>query len=278
MKIQFLGTGAAEGIPAVFCNCEICRKIRSLGEAEFRTRSQVIIDGVLSVDFPPEAFYHSIKFGAELSKLKYLLVSHSHMDHFYAHDFILRGYKYAELAEDKLEIFGNSEVGKVFAECTERELKPEVAPHINFNEISPYSIFMIGGYKIMTLPAVHSKTEQALLFYIEREGKGYLHMYDTGIPDEGIYEFLSRNNAKADAVCFDCTFTDKVGGNSVRHMNIYDNMTVKSNLEKYVITDGGTRYIISHFSHNSNPTRLRLKSLEDKFGVTSAYDGFIIEI
>lgn len=82
MKIRFLGTGAAEGVPAMFCGCENCINIRKLGEAEYRTRSQVLIDEILSIDFPPEAYSHSLKTGILLSKLKYLLVTHSHMDHF----------------------------------------------------------------------------------------------------------------------------------------------------------------------------------------------------
>ena len=31
MKIQYLGTGAAEGIPAIFCECDTCKKARELG-------------------------------------------------------------------------------------------------------------------------------------------------------------------------------------------------------------------------------------------------------
>ena len=28
MKIQYLGTAAAEGLPALFCGCEICQNAR----------------------------------------------------------------------------------------------------------------------------------------------------------------------------------------------------------------------------------------------------------
>ena len=42
MKIQFLGTGAAEGVPAMFCACPVCKKIRSMGKQEVRTRSQTV--------------------------------------------------------------------------------------------------------------------------------------------------------------------------------------------------------------------------------------------
>ena len=262
----------------MFCNCDYCKNIRSLGEAEFRTRSQVLIDGCLSIDFPPEAYAHSLKFGVQLSNLKYLIATHSHMDHFYAHDFILRGYKYAELAEPCLEIYGNAEIKKVFDECTAREMKPEVAPHVKVTEIKPYQTFKIGEYKVITIPANHSKTEDALLFYVEREGKGYLHLYDTGRISDKAFDFLAKNRAKANLVCFDCTFIEHTGGDFARHMGIEDNMLMKQKLSERGIIDENTKLVISHFSHNSNPTREHLKNIETQYGVTAAYDGYIAEI
>ena len=265
-------------MPAVFCECDNCKKIRSLGEAEYRTRSQVIIDGILSIDFPPEAYAHSLKFGIELSKLKYLLVTHSHMDHFYAHDFILRGYKYAYFDNPTLEIFGNEEVNKVFSECTARELKPEVAPRLSIGVINPYHVFKEEDYNIITLPANHSKTEEALLFYIEKGGRGYLHLYDTGRITDEAFGFLAQNGAKADLVCFDCTFAEHTGGDFARHMGIEDNMLMKQKLLDRGIINVNTKIVISHFSHNCNPTRAHLKSIEEKYGVTAAYDGLLLEI
>ena len=277
MKIRFLGTGAAEGVPAMFCNCAYCNEIRRMGESEFRTRAQVLIDGVLSVDFPPEAYAHALKFGVNYSKLKCVLVTHSHMDHFYAHDFILRGYKYAQIS-GVLEIYGNSEVKAVYEECTAREMKPEVAPNIRLNEISAYTEFNVGEYKVITVPAQHSAVEEALLFYIERDGKGYLHLHDTGRISDSAFSFLKERGAKAHVVAFDCTFIERTGGEVSRHMGICDDMLMKQKLENFGITNAQTRYIITHFSHNPNPTRARLKQIEKEYGVTAAYDGMTVEI
>ena len=36
MKVRFLGTAAAEGWPAVFCNCENCKKAAALDLAALR--------------------------------------------------------------------------------------------------------------------------------------------------------------------------------------------------------------------------------------------------
>lgn len=278
MKIAFWGTGAAEGVPAEFCDCKNCIAIRKSGEA-FRTRSQVVIDGSLSVDFPPDAFAHSLKYGVSLSEIAYLLVTHSHMDHFYAHDFVLRGYKYAEIrSAPKLFIYGNAEVGKVFSECTAREMKPQVAPNVAFIEISPYSELKIGDYRVLAIPANHGKSEDALLYYISRGGKGYLHLYDTGLIEEKAYDFLAERGAKADLVAFDCTFGQNTGGAGARHMGICDDMQVRDELLKRGIIGGGTRLVITHFSHNCNPTRENLRVIEEKYGVTAAYDGYTVEI
>ena len=277
MKIKFLGTGAAEGVPAMFCNCPICQNVRALGESEFRTRTQVIIDDCISVDFPPEAYAHSLKHGVQLGKIKYLLVTHSHMDHFYAHDFILRGYKYAQIEEPKLEIYGNAEVKAVFDECTRREMKPEVAPHTVMHTIKPYQSFKVGEYKVLTLPAQHSQTEDCLLYYIERADKGYLHLYDTGRIEDAAFDFLAKNKAKAQVVAIDCTFVEHTAGATSLHMGIEDDMLMKEKLLKAGVIDNNTKIIITHFSHNGNPTRVHLKEIEKKYNVTAAYDGFEVD-
>ena len=54
MKLHYLGTAAAEAIPAVWCNCEVCKKIRKTRGKDVRTRSQVLINDDLMVDFPQD--------------------------------------------------------------------------------------------------------------------------------------------------------------------------------------------------------------------------------
>lgn len=278
MEIKFLGTGAAEGFPAVFCNCDYCKAARAIGESEFRTRSQVLIDGCLSVDFPPEAYVNSLKYGFNLGDVKYILATHSHMDHFYAHDFILRGYKYAKVNEPRLYIYGNAEVSSVFNECTAREMKPQIAPDISVCVLKPYQKIQVGEYKVLTLPARHSKTEDCLLYYIERGGKGYLHLYDTGGLDDKAFQFLAENSAKARVVAMDCTFTEYTSDFQARHMGIENDMAIKRKLLDCGVIDENTRIIITHFSHNGNPTRAHLAEIEKKYSVTAAYDGMKIDI
>ncbi len=283
MKVQFLGTGAAEGVPAMFCNCEYCRGLRGriaqgAGGREVRTRSQVVLDGELSIDFPPDAFAHMARFGVDLSALKYLLVTHSHMDHFYAHDFILRGYKYARnMTAPQLTVFGNSEVCEVFGECTRREMKQEVAPSLVLRTVGAFEELAFGDWKAYSLPAHHSSREP-LLWLVERGEKRVLHLTDTGrLPDESL-AFLSSLKKYVGLLTLDCTFLWDDSDPNARHMNLKEAIHTVERLTRAGICDERTVKVITHFSHNAAPSLPALERAEKEFGVTAAYDGMILEI
>ncbi|MDE7401205.1 MAG: MBL fold metallo-hydrolase [Clostridia bacterium] len=238
----------------------------------------MLIDDDLSVDFPPEAYVHSLSCGVDLSALKYILVTHSHMDHFYAHDFILRGYKYATLSGGSLNIYGNEEVKKVFDECTRREMKEQVASGIYFVIVKPFQVLNFGDYRVLTLPAQHGTAEDALLFYVEKGGKGYLHLCDTGALSDEAISFLVENNARVSLVTFDCTFLDATPKAGTRHMCIEDNMDILRRLKSAGVVGGNTKSVITHFSHNAQPSRERLAKIEQAYPVTAVYDGLTLEV
>ena len=57
MKLTFLGTGAAEGIPCFGCGCPRCEAARHGSEKDRRQRTALLVagtDGKLLVDTPPE--------------------------------------------------------------------------------------------------------------------------------------------------------------------------------------------------------------------------------
>lgn len=83
MKIKYLGTAAAEGVPGLFCECEICKKSRELGGRNIRTRSQAIIDDRLLIDFPADTYMHFLKYNLPMAKIKSCIITHSHTDHLY---------------------------------------------------------------------------------------------------------------------------------------------------------------------------------------------------
>lgn len=280
MKITFLGTAAAEGVPAMFCNCSTCKTVRALGGRELRSRTQLLIDdGKLGIDFPPDAYSHAVRFQTDLSAIENLLITHSHMDHFYAHDFILRGYKYSlNMTSPRLHIYGNEEVRRVFEECTRREMRKEIKDSISMSVLSPFREYSVGAYTITAFPAVHSLQEEALLFLIERDNTAYLHLHDTGMPTSETFTYLKEKRKKVQLVSLDCTFADTQGTHSNRHMGIRENIQVINRLKQDGVALANTKFVITHFSHNSAPFTERLKTIEKEYGVTAAYDGMTLEI
>ena len=285
MKLQFLGTGAAEGAPAIFCKCAICEELRRRGQKEYHTRAQFLIDDVVGIEFPPDAYYHALRFNVDLAKMRYLLVTHSHMDHFYAHDFILRGYKYTSEKDLPLTIYGNAEVIKVFQECTRREMKECVSSNFILVEIHPFEAFTFGEkgeYTVTPLLAQHSKEEQAFVYLIEKGGKAYLHLTDTGRLPKETLDFLETHlNAKekkVDFVTFDCTFLRHTAGEVSRHMGLEDNRAMQEEFVRRNIADEHTRYAITHYSHNNAPLLENLQKIEEEYGYIPSFDGLFVEI
>lgn len=279
MKITYLGTAAAEGFPAVFCNCSHCLAARRALAYERRTRSQALIDDALLVDFPPDSYLHALAFGVDLSAVATLLVTHSHTDHFYAQEFVNRGYKFASgIKRPVLDIYGNAEVRSVFEEGTHRELRAEVAAGLRFHTIAPYASFCAEGYEIVALPAAHTPKEQALLYAVSRGGKTLLYMNDTGLPKEEFYVFLAERGIRADLVSLDCTQADGPKSSSGRHMGFAENELVRDTLRRYGIVRENTKYVVTHFSHNSAPFRDRLASEAKARGFVAAYDGLTVEV
>ena len=72
MKFQFLGTAAAEGMPAVFCRCETCEKARALKGKNIRSRAQALINDDLLLDFSSDTYWHAVQNGLYLDKVKYI--------------------------------------------------------------------------------------------------------------------------------------------------------------------------------------------------------------
>ena len=95
MDITYLGTSAAEGFPAIFCNCSYCNEARRLGGKNVRTRSQALINQNLLIDFPADTYAHFLQNGIRGDAIEYLLFTHAHMDHFYSEDLFLREGCYA---------------------------------------------------------------------------------------------------------------------------------------------------------------------------------------
>ncbi|MDL2327275.1 hypothetical protein LJC64_01240 [Ruminococcaceae bacterium OttesenSCG-928-A11] len=279
MKMTYLGTAAAEGWPAVFCNCTCCRQARQLGGKNIRTRSQALLNADLLLDWPCDTYAHMLREGLDLSAVRWLLVTHSHTDHFYPAELVLRGGCYAhQMRSATLDIMCNEAVRDYFFRAAGHELEPDIQKTLRFHVVRPCQPFDAGPYRITPLPANHMATEQALIYLVAREGRTLLYAHDTGQPEAAVFDHLKAGGISLDLVSLDCTSGGLCNGPTGTHMGLSDAAQVKRRLLDIGAASGRTRFILNHFSHNGGLMHEELCERAAEEHMEVAFDGMIATV
>lgn len=276
MELQYLGTAAAEGWPAVFCNCQACLDARRLGGKNIRTRSQALIDRQLLLDLPCDTYLHMLREQLDLSGVRWLLVTHSHTDHFYPAELVNRGHCYAhDMKSPTLDIYCSEAVRDYFYRAAAHELEQDVEDRLRFHIVKPFLSFDAGPYHVTPLPARH--IEQALFYLIEKDGKSLLYAHDTGRFFKEVYDFLGKRGKPLDLVSLDCTSGCYENGEEGGHMGLPDNVAVRQLLLESGAADGHTRFILNHFSHNGKWLYEEMAAHSAAEHMEPSYDGMEIQ-
>jgi len=272
MRVKFLGTAAAEGFPAVFCNCEYCQIARSLGGKNIRTRSQTLINDDLLIDFPADTYHHFLQNNIEGDKIKYLLITHSHSDHLYPADLHMHGGAYAHnMREALLQIYCGSGAYEKISNVS------GTLQGIVINVLEPYQTVAVGDYEVTALPARHAVGDGAL-FYVIRGERTLLYAHDTGYFYDDVFAFIKENDIVFDMVSLDCTNIELPITDEGSHMGLDNIGRVLSRLEEIgAVTSKTVRYV-NHFSHNANPQHQILEECAAKYGCCVSYDGCCVEL
>lgn len=269
MKITYLGTAAAEGMPAVFCNCEFCKEARRLGGKNIRTRSQALINDDLLIDLPADTYHHFLQNNIEGHKIKYLFITHSHQDHFYPDELEMRSGDFAhDLDVPLMRAFLNS---GSFKKC-EKSFKD-----VETNEMTHFETVELGEYKVTALPARHFGGDKANIYIIEDE-KTILYAHDTGYFFDEVFEYIEKNGIKFDLISFDCTNVDIPISDGGSHMGLPNIRRALARLCEIGAVKEGTKKVINHFSHNANPLQEILEEKVKADGFLVAFDGLCLEI
>ncbi|MBQ9544033.1 MAG: hypothetical protein IJV00_02765 [Clostridia bacterium] len=271
MKLTYLGTAAAEGWPAVFCECPNCKRARELGGKNVRTRSQALVDGELLIDFPVDTYYHSLSAGIELSKIEDVIVTHTHPDHFSPYDLAYKGEVYsARLEQKKITFHGNAAVKKRLG-----EIPYMIEENVGYEYLPPFVPTRIGNFEVTALKANHKRDEDAYVYLIVRDKKRLLYLHDTGYLYPQTIEYLEGLGISADLVSFDCTGCVKRWIKN--HMGFYEAFALSRALELRGIIRPDTVKMVNHFSHNGAWDHETLCREADKLGFGVSYDNLTVE-
>ena len=264
MKIKYLGTAAAEGIPAVFCDCERCCMARAAGGKEIRMRSGALIDGVLKLDFGPDTYAGMLRFGLSFAELSHILITHSHEDHFTPQDICYIHPPYSH-RKGALHVYGNERVGEGMMGCDGEKL--------TFTRVRPFESFEAAGYRVTPLEAVHAQGEEALFYRVEKDGKAVLYAHDTDEFTEADMAYLEGKHH--DLISLDCT-NGELELDYIGHMGAADNLRMRERLMKIGAADEKTIFVANHFSHNGVVPIGELENLLPGFVI--AFDGMEISV
>ena len=275
MKLKYLGTAAAEGMPALFCSCENCEKARRLGGKNIRSRSQTMVNDDLIIDYPPDAYAHSVRFGIDLTKIRYLLVTHRHEDHWFPPDLRYTKPGFSHPAKDwqGMQIFGSEDIRDDVEELQKADVRG-----IGYTQIEPFNPFRAGKYTVTALKAWHG-TDHPYNYIISDGEKTILYDHDSDLFTEETYAYLKKAGVRFDLVSMDCTNGGLENVNYRGHMGLESNPVCRQMLLDIGAADEKTVFVVNHFSHNG--TFSCHEDMEPKaaaLGFIAAYDGLEIEI
>lgn len=272
MIIKYLGTGAAEGTPAVFCHCDICKYARKHKGRNIRTRAQALIDDNILIDFGPDTYMHSLQYEIELANIQECLITHAHDDHLYLEDLRARKRSRANLSEGTpaLHVYGGLGVEKSLNVNENGFVTKDQS--VLFCNIKPYKNFVIcKDYYVTAIPAVHN-TEEPFVYIIKHNNKTFLYGHDTDYFEEPTWKYLRDNRIYFDAVSLDCTEGKKHIDYS-GHMNFERMKMVCDRMKEEEMINENTKIVANHMSHNGLVTYDEAETIGASMGYIIAYDG-----
>lgn len=276
MKLTFLGTGAAEGWPGMFCSCSVCTHARELGGPDIRARSGMLVDEDILLDFGPDVCRRSVDLGVELSKVQSVFVGHCHSDHFYADGLEFRLNPFvAEQTSKPLTVYGNDtlrELGEqkraAFAAYPDKD-------KLQFVELAPFVWHETGDVRVLPLLAHHNPRERCYLYVLERGGKRLLYGLDSGMyPEETL---CALEGVRLDGAVLECTLlSEDIPG--AGHCGFQTMLAVRDRLARKGCVGPSTKIVMTHFSHNGKWLHADIVRRAQPEGITVAYDGLCVQL
>ncbi|MEP0761573.1 MAG: carbon-phosphorus lyase, partial [Chloroflexota bacterium] len=203
MEMIICGTAAAEGVPALFCQCPVCRQARVLGGRELRTRSAYQLGEQVRIDFGPDAHHHALCYELDYRPLRHLLLTHAHWDHWVPHELHWRSPGFSQVPEDAvLHVYGN----ELARQRLHEELPVDPARcRIAFHLLEPWQPIELpeAGLTLVPVLADHARDQDCYNFLIGHGDAWALQGNDTGWYPQETWDFL--RSYRLDVALFDST-------------------------------------------------------------------------
>ena len=268
MTIRLLGTGAADGIPALYGNDKVSTYAREHGGKDVRTRSAAIVDGVVKIDLGPDTAMQLQRDGLSARDWSALVFTHSDDDHLAENEIQYALFPFTDLEFLPFPIYANATVLEIIA-----------ARYPNWPmeliETQSFECFDHGNYRITPVRARHIPGEDCHNLVIERGGKTLFYATDTGVFHEETLVFLRR--FRIDAMVIECTDgfcqQDYEG-----HLNVDECVDMVTRMRSDGSLRSGARVVTTHHSVRGLGRHCDLECALKPHGIEVGYDGMEFEI
>ena len=277
MKLTFLGTAAAEAIPALWCECEVCRKAKERGGREIRRRCSYLLDGDTLIDFGPDAFWQSVEFGIDLLKIERIIFTHAHEDHLNPVDLFWRFPPWFSHVSKPLAVIGSRRIfGTIIAHAGAAGVSDFKELYLHPVPAEPGKPLVSGDLELLPLRADHDPDSDPLVYVIKRGGKSVLIANDTGWLPEESWKLL--DGVKLDAAVIECTCGIQGAPCRVYHMGAETTLAFRNRLLESGSLAPDAPVAVTHFSHNGGANHDELVKFFAPHGMEVGWDGFTLEV
>lgn len=280
MKVTMLGT-AAIGYPFAFCNCENCKLARLHKGKSIRKRASILINDDLIIDLGPDTQTAMTMYDKDMGKIKYLLQTHIHTDH-YDEGLLCTRIPYMIMeGHNKLEIYAHPNCLNIMSARVNQYENADLITeegssklNVHSNILNAGDIVEFGDYKVKAIETTHDIKHGSLLYVISQNNKNVFYATDTPALTENALNQLK--GIKLDVVIMDHTF-----GNvdySYSHLNEKLFIEQIKKLKEIKCIDDNTKIYGTHISHDGMSYHEEIEKRAIENGYNIAYDGMEIEL
>jgi phosphoribosyl 1,2-cyclic phosphate phosphodiesterase len=268
MQVLLMGTGGADGVPALFGRDRVSQYARQQGGKDMRSRSAALIDGSLKIDLGPDTLSQVHRHRLDAVDWEALIFTHSDRDHLCLSELQYGLFPFVNNQEFKMRIYANETVCRLIS---------NFYPHwpMDLHTIASGDTFEELSYTVTCIKALHTPGEDCLNLIIERDNRKFLYATDTGYYTDEVFDQLA--GCGLNALVMECSDgrhkTPYIG-----HMDIHQMVDAVERLRESGGLAADAQVFSTHHTANGDMTHQELERALLPYNITPGFDGLTFEV